>query len=82
MKNYRINYIDGHDMRYKSFETAAESTEEALSKLWDRYKPFDFDHQIVETIELKETAKEGLRIGEVVLPPPPADEEPEGDEQE
>ena len=52
MKNYRINYIDGHDLRYKSFETAAKTEKDALSNLWECYYPFDFDHQIAEIIEL------------------------------
>ena len=75
MNNYRINYIDGHDMRYKSFETVAENTDEALLNLWDTYKPFDFDHQVVEIIKLKEPAIEGLRIGEAIPSPNPTENE-------
>lgn len=37
MTGYRINYIDGYDMRYKSFEATAETKEDAISALWDNY---------------------------------------------
>lgn len=64
MKHYRINYIDGHDLRYKSFETSAKSKEDAISKLWDRYDA-DFDHHIAEVIELPEAPSLPFRIGSV-----------------
>lgn len=67
MNNYRINYIDGHDMRYKSFETVANTKEEALSNLWDSYPDGDYDHQIAEVIKLEEPAAPGMRIGENLL---------------
>lgn len=64
MNNYRINYIDGHDLRYKSFETIAKDEESALSNLWASYTNGNFDHQIVEIIRLEEPAANGMRIGE------------------
>lgn len=64
MKHYRINYIDGHDLRYKSFEISAETQEEAISKLWERYDA-DFDHHIAEVIELSEAPSLPFRIGSV-----------------
>lgn len=76
MRNYRINYIDGHDLRYKSFETVAENKDEALENLWASYKNGDFDHRIAEVIDLgeansKEPKKTGYRIGAVSLSPIP-----------
>ena len=52
MKNYRINFIDGHDLRYKSFETTAKSESAALDNLWGQYDNGDLGHQIVEIIML------------------------------
>jgi len=46
-KKYTIHFIDGHDLKYKTFETVAESKPQAVSNLWDSYKEFgDFDHRI------------------------------------
>lgn len=64
MSGYRINYIDGHDMRYKSFETNAETKEDAISALWDKYWA-DFDHRIIEVIPLDETVPANMRIGSI-----------------
>lgn len=50
---FRISYLDGFDMRFKSFETEAASKEMALQALWEKYKPAgDFDHQINEVVEI------------------------------
>lgn len=45
-KKYRVNYIDGQDHLFKTFETTAESTANALRKLYDTYDA-DFNHQIL-----------------------------------
>ena len=67
MKQFRINYIDGHDLRYKSIEVHADSKEDALSALWDMYDA-DYDHQIVEVLPRPEKdASEKLRIGGTVI---------------
>lgn len=63
MKNYRINFIDGHDLRYKSFETTAKSESAALDNLWGQYDNGDFGHQIVEVIMLDALSVSGMRIG-------------------
>lgn len=47
---YIIYYIDGHDLRYKTFRTPAGSEADALRLLWDQYES-DFDHQIIEAIK-------------------------------
>lgn len=53
MRKYTIRYVDGYDLKYKTFETAAETEDEAISKLWESYKNGDFDHQII-SIESEE----------------------------
>ena len=50
---YKVAYIDGHDLKYKTFSTEAESRDDAISKLWASYES-DFDHQIIEVYEEKE----------------------------
>lgn len=52
MKRFRINYVDGHDLKYKSFETDAEDRDQAISNLWKSYTFGDFDHRIIEVIEV------------------------------
>lgn len=57
---FRIAYIDGYDMKYKTFETEAESKEKALDRLWGKYKDMgDFDHQICEVVEIYDNEKKG-----------------------
>ena len=52
---FRICYIDGFDMKYKTFETEAENKEEAIHRLWTEHIPEgDFDHQIGEITEFME----------------------------
>ena len=51
MKHYKINYIDGHDLRFKTFETDAEDRDQAIRNLRDSYVDVDFDHQIGSVIE-------------------------------
>lgn len=51
MKKFKINYIDGHDLRFKSFETVAEDRDQAIRNLRESYVDGDFDHQIESVIE-------------------------------
>lgn len=51
MKHFKINYIDGHDLRFKSFETDAENRDQAIRNLRESYTS-DFDHQIESVIEV------------------------------
>ncbi len=51
MKRFKINYIDGHDLRFKSFETDAEDRDQAIRNLRESYVDGDFDHQIESVIE-------------------------------
>lgn len=51
MKRFKINYIDGHDLRFKSFETDAEDRDQAIKNLRESYVNGDFDHQIESVIE-------------------------------
>ena len=50
---YKVAYIDGHDLKYKTFSTTADNKEEAIRKMRDSYEA-DFDHQIIEVYEEKE----------------------------
>ena len=51
MKHFKINYIDGHDLRFKSFVTDAEDRDQAIRNLRESYVNGDFDHQIESVIE-------------------------------
>lgn len=52
---FRICYIDGFDLKYKTVEVDAESKEKALETLWNHHSPEgDFDHQIREITEFME----------------------------
>lgn len=51
MKHFKINYIDGHDLRFKSFETDAEDRDRAIRNLRESYVDGDFDHQIESITE-------------------------------
>lgn len=74
MKNFRINYIDGHDLRYKSIEIPAISKDDALSKLRDMYDA-DYDHQIIEVIKDDSASAVYMRIGGSTLASPPFTQE-------
>ena len=52
MKKYIIAYIDGHDHKYKTFETKAENKDCALHNLRESYTNGDFDHGIIEVREV------------------------------
>lgn len=51
MKHFKINYIDGHDLSFKSFETDAKDRDQAIKNLRDSYVDGDFDHQIESVTE-------------------------------
>ena len=52
VKNYRVQYIDGFDLKYKVYETYAKDADEAVSLLYKFHAPVDFDHQILEVTEI------------------------------
>lgn len=58
MARFRVMYIDGHDLKYKHFDTKAESPEEAIRKMWDSYTDGDFDHRVIEVSELPDWSNE------------------------
>lgn len=64
--NYRINYIDGKDTRYKSFETTAINRKTALANLRNMYSD-DYDHHIVEITTIDDLSEQRMRIGGAVL---------------
>ncbi len=47
LRRFHINYIDGHDLKFKTFVTDAADEDDALLKLRKEYEPYgDFDHRI------------------------------------
>lgn len=50
---YKVQYIDGHDLKYKTFTVEAGTPEEAVSKMRDSYEA-DFDHQIIDVYKAEE----------------------------
>lgn len=53
MPKWTIQYIDGHDLKYKVFTTEAKDPEDAQVKLWESYES-DFDHQIIQIYQVEE----------------------------
>ena len=52
MKHYTVCYVDGHDMKYKTFETEAENIDMAVAAMIDHYKGLgDFEHIVTDVIE-------------------------------
>lgn len=52
MRIYKISYIDGHDMKFKTFTVMATDERNAVAKLWKSYeKQGDFDHVITSIKE-------------------------------
>ena len=49
INEYDIYFIDGHDLRFKTFQTEAETEDEAIHHLYITYG--DFDHTIVAVLE-------------------------------
>lgn len=58
MAKYRIQYINGHSLKYEVFTTEADSRDEAISKLWDQFES-DFDHRIIDVYVVGEPDHEG-----------------------
>lgn len=50
MNHYRINFIDGHSLKYTVFETQAADVDQAKSALFERYGP-NFEHVIMNIVE-------------------------------
>lgn len=44
MKKFIVRFIDGHDLRFKSYETEASDEADAVYKVYDLFG--DFDHWI------------------------------------
>lgn len=63
---YSIEYIDGHDLKYKTFETSAADREEAIHNLYQGKG--DFDHQIGYINELPAEAEKKKVIKEYPFP--------------
>ena len=42
---YNVCFIDGHDLKYKTFTCQAKNRKQAIEKMFDKYGP-DFDHQV------------------------------------
>ncbi len=56
-KTYRVNYVDGHDLKYKTIETNADNKKDAIRKVWELDPSGDFDHQILEVVEVKDNER-------------------------
>lgn len=54
LKKYRVNFVDGHDLKYKVFFTMAEDSKQAETNLRNSYTNGDFDHQIYSIDEVEE----------------------------
>lgn len=48
---YKVQYIDGHDLKYKTLVVEARTPEEAVSKMRESYEA-DFDHQIIDVYQV------------------------------
>ena len=65
MSTFRVNYVDGHDHRYKSYETAtAKAEEDAVSELNDLYDT-NYSHKIVEVLKVDAQPGRRMRIGNI-----------------
>ena len=53
MNKYKVCFIDGYDLKYKTFTCEAKSREEAIEKMMDAYGP-NFDHHIEDVFLLNE----------------------------
>ena len=52
MKHYTVCYVDGHDMKYKTFDVEADSTEKAIAAMNEHYRGIgDFEHLITDVLE-------------------------------
>ena len=52
MSKYTVCYVDGHDLKYKTFETEADSINDAIANLRESTADWgDFDHMICDVFE-------------------------------
>ena len=58
MTAFIVAYIDGHDLKYKTFKTTAGNPDEAVRNLRASYINGDFDHAIISVSEDLETVPE------------------------
>ena len=49
----RICFIDGHDLKYKTFTCEAQNQQEAISKMMDLFGA-NFDHHIEDVFKVEE----------------------------
>lgn len=49
---YQVCFVDGHDMKYKTFKCEANSCKEAIEKMMDAYGA-NFDHQVKDVYKLE-----------------------------
>lgn len=52
MKKFIVRFIDGYDLRFKSYETEASDEANAVLRVYDLFG--DFDHWISNVEELPE----------------------------
>ena len=50
---YIVQFIDGHDLKYKTFRCTAENQQEAISKMFDVYGK-NFDHHVIDVYKKEE----------------------------
>ena len=50
---YKVCFIDGHDLKYKTFTCTAENRKEAVSKMLDLIGR-NFDHRIADVFRLED----------------------------
>lgn len=50
---YKVCFIDGHDLKYKTFTCNAENRKEAISKMLDLFGR-NFDHRIADVFRLED----------------------------
>lgn len=65
MNTFRVNYIDGKDHRYKSFETSVQTESEAVADLNGLYET-DCVHKIVEVLKVDADPGRRMRIGSLL----------------
>ena len=50
---YKVCFIDGHDLKYKTFTCTAENRKDAISKMLDLFGR-NFDHRIADVFRLED----------------------------
>lgn len=62
MNKYTVCYVDGHDMKYKTFTTEAEGIDDAVEKMRATYSQIgDFEHMITDII-LDDDYRDKMRV--------------------